>query len=221
MGSRPWPTPSEEETPVPHQCGRYLSQEATAVLRWIVVRIALPGLFPWCSLSDECASRFVFGLCGETRVFPWILPGALPPSPFVHSKRLSGCLVTEEGCKSLVSAFSSSSSHLKELDLSYNNPGEAGVKMLEQLRLDTLRVEPAGVRWLRPGLRKYSCQLTIDTNTVNTKLQLSDNNRKVTRVEEVQSYPDHPDRFDVCEQLLCRDGLTGRCYWEVEWTRRA
>ncbi|XP_076733908.1 stonustoxin subunit beta-like [Maylandia zebra] len=66
-----------------------------------------------------------------------------------------------------------------------------------------------------------SCQLTIDTNTVNTKLQLSDNNRKVTHVEELQSHPDHPDRFDVCEQLLCRDGLTGRCYWEVEWTRRA
>uniref|UniRef100_A0AAZ1Y0J0 B30.2/SPRY domain-containing protein n=1 Tax=Oreochromis aureus TaxID=47969 RepID=A0AAZ1Y0J0_OREAU len=78
------------------------------------------------------------------------------------------------------------------------------------------RVEPAGVRWLRPGLRKYSCQLTIDTNTVNTNLQLSDNNRKVTHVEEGQSYPDHPDRFDV-PQLLCRNGLTGRCYWEVEW----
>ncbi|XP_063322557.1 neoverrucotoxin subunit alpha-like [Pelmatolapia mariae] len=62
-----------------------------------------------------------------------------------------------------------------------------------------------------------SCQLTIDTNTVNTKLQLSDNNRKVTRVEEVQSYPDHPDRFDIHEQLLCRNDLTGRCYWEVEW----
>ncbi|CAI5677819.1 unnamed protein product [Oreochromis niloticus] len=79
------------------------------------------------------------------------------------------------------------------------------------------RVEPAGDRWLRPGLRKYSCQLTIDTNTVNTKLQLSDNNRKVTRVKEVQSYPDHPDRFDYWEQLLCSNGLTGRCYWEVEW----
>ncbi|CAI5677355.1 unnamed protein product [Oreochromis niloticus] len=139
----------------------------------------------------------------------------------LETLRLSGCLITEEGCKSLVSAFSSSSSHLKELDLSYNNPGEAAVKMLEQLRLDTLRVEPAGVRWLRPGLRKYSCQLTIDTNTVNKWLQLSDNNRKVTHVEEVQSYPDHPDRFDVCEQLLCRDGLTGRCYWEVEWMRGA
>ncbi|XP_071320633.1 neoverrucotoxin subunit alpha-like [Trachinotus anak] len=80
------------------------------------------------------------------------------------------------------------------------------------------RVEPAEVRWLRPGLRKYSCELTLDTNTVNTKLQLSDDNRKVTRVEEDQSYPDHPDRFDQCHQLLCGTGLTGRCYWEVEWS---
>ncbi|MEQ2230856.1 hypothetical protein ILYODFUR_033564, partial [Ilyodon furcidens] len=77
-------------------------------------------------------------------------------------------------------------------------------------------VEPAGVRWLKPGLRKYSCQLTIDTNTVSRKLQLSEDNRKVTRVKELQSYPDHPDRFDVRPQLLCSDGLTGRCYWEVE-----
>ncbi|XP_030608462.1 protein NLRC3-like [Archocentrus centrarchus] len=141
----------------------------------------------------------------------------------LHSKletlRLSGCLITEEGCKSLVSALSSNPSHLRELDLSYNHPGKAGVKLLEQLRLETLRVEPAGVRWLSPGLRKYSCQLTINTNTVNTKLQLSDNNRKVTYVKEVQSYPDHPDRFDDhWPQLLCRDGLTGRCYWEVEWS---
>ncbi|CAI5657729.1 unnamed protein product [Oreochromis niloticus] len=140
----------------------------------------------------------------------------------VETLSLSGCLITEEGCTSLVSALSSNPSHLRELDLSYNHPGDSGMKLLSAglkdpgWRLDTLRVEPAGVRWLRPGLRKYSCQLTIDTNTVHTKLQLSDNNRKVTRVEEVQSYPDHPDRFDV-HQLLCRDGLTGRCYWEVEW----
>uniref|UniRef100_A0A0G2LB63 B30.2/SPRY domain-containing protein n=1 Tax=Gasterosteus aculeatus aculeatus TaxID=481459 RepID=A0A0G2LB63_GASAC len=40
--------------------------------------------------------------------------------------------------------------------------------------------------------------------------------RKVTRVKEDQSHHDHPDRFDYCPQLLCRTGLTGRCYWEVE-----
>uniref|UniRef100_A0AAX7VTD9 B30.2/SPRY domain-containing protein n=1 Tax=Astatotilapia calliptera TaxID=8154 RepID=A0AAX7VTD9_ASTCA len=148
--------------------------------------------------------------------------GLKSPRCTLETLSLSGCLITEEGCTSLASALSSNPSHLRELDLSYNHPGPSGIKLLSAglkdpgWRLDTLRVEPAGVRWLRPGLRKYSCQLTIDTNTVNTKLQLSDNNRKVTHVEEVQSYPDHPDRFDV-RQLLCRNGLTGRCYWEVEW----
>uniref|UniRef100_A0AAZ1WZX7 NACHT, LRR and PYD domains-containing protein 12-like n=1 Tax=Oreochromis aureus TaxID=47969 RepID=A0AAZ1WZX7_OREAU len=150
--------------------------------------------------------------------------GLKSPHCTLETLSLSGCLITEEGCTSLASALSSNPSHLRVLDLSYNHPGDSGMKLLlaglkdPGWRLDTLRVEPAGVRWLRPGLRKYSCQLTIDTNTVNTKLQLSDNNRKVTHVEEVQSYPDHPDRFDgFSPQLLCRNGLTGRCYWEVEW----
>ncbi|KAM4560479.1 stonustoxin subunit beta-like [Odontesthes bonariensis] len=131
---------------------------------------------------------------------------------------LSGCLITEEGCASLAEAVTSNPSHLRELDLSYNHPGDSGEKLLRAALKDphTLRVEPAGERWLTPGLRKYSCQLTIDTNTVHRELKLSDNNRKVTNVREVQSYPDHPDRFDDY-QLLCRNVLTGRCYWEVEW----
>ncbi|XP_025758664.1 NACHT, LRR and PYD domains-containing protein 3 isoform X4 [Oreochromis niloticus] len=130
---------------------------------------------------------------------------------------LSGCLITGEGGISLVSALSSNSSTLREVDVSHNHPGDLGILSERQKDLDTLRVEPAGVRWLTPGLRKYSCQLTIDTKTVNRNLKLSDNNRKVTHVEEVQSYPDHPDRFDGWPQLLCKDGLSGRCYWEVEW----
>ncbi|XP_051258692.1 NACHT, LRR and PYD domains-containing protein 3-like [Dicentrarchus labrax] len=143
----------------------------------------------------------------------------------LETLRLSGCMITEEGCASLASALSSNPSHLRELDLRYNHLGDSGEKLLfglddTQWRLDTLRVEPAGIRWLRPGLRKYSCELTLDTNTVNRKIKLSDNNRKVTLVEEYQSYPDHPDRFDKCPQLLCRNGLTGRCYWEVEWSGR-
>ncbi|XP_077952808.1 protein NLRC3-like isoform X4 [Gasterosteus aculeatus] len=148
--------------------------------------------------------------------------GLKSPHCELETLRLSGCLITEEGCASLASALSSNPSHLRELDLSYNHPGDSGVKLLSagledpHWRLETLRVEPDGVRWLRPGLRKYSCELTIDTNTVNKQLKLSDNNRKVTHVMEDQSHPDHPDRFD-CHQLQCRTGLTGRCYWEVEW----
>ncbi|XP_049428272.1 protein NLRC3-like isoform X1 [Epinephelus fuscoguttatus] len=135
---------------------------------------------------------------------------------------LSVCLISEKGCVSLASALSSNPSHLRELDLRYNHPGDSGVKLLSarlkdpHCRLDTLRVEPGGARWLKPGLGKYSCELAFNTNTVHSNLKLSDNNRKVLYVDEDQSYPDHPDRFDFWPQLLCSTGLTGRCYWEVE-----
>ncbi|XP_039462998.1 NLR family CARD domain-containing protein 3-like [Oreochromis aureus] len=146
--------------------------------------------------------------------------GLESPHCTLETLKLSGCLITEEGFARLATTLSSKPSHLKELDLRYNHPGESGIKPLSAEVKDpywNVRVEPAGVRWLTPGLRKYSCQLTIDRNTVNKRLKLSDNNRKVTCVDEVQSYPDHPDRFDGWPQLLCRNGLTGRCYWEVEW----
>ncbi|XP_076850042.1 NLR family CARD domain-containing protein 3-like [Brachyhypopomus gauderio] len=136
--------------------------------------------------------------------------------------RLSGCLVTEEGCSSLSSALSSNPSHLKELDLTYNHPGDSGIKLLSarledpHCRLDTLRVDHAGKIRLKPGLRKYGCELTLDPNTAHTLLSLSEGNRKVTCVKKQQTYPYHPERFNVCTQVMCRESLTGRCYWEVE-----
>jgi len=39
-------------------------------------------------------------------------------------------MVTEEGCGYVSSALSSNPSHLRELDLSYNHPGDSGVKLL-------------------------------------------------------------------------------------------
>ncbi|XP_058872629.1 tripartite motif-containing protein 16-like isoform X2 [Acipenser ruthenus] len=69
----------------------------------------------------------------------------------------------------------------------------------------------------RAEFLKYSCQLTLDPNTVHRNLCLSVWNRKVTRRRETQRYPDHPERFDRCAQVLCREGLSGtRCYWEIE-----
>ncbi|XP_047429503.1 stonustoxin subunit beta-like [Mugil cephalus] len=78
-------------------------------------------------------------------------------------------------------------------------------------------MDHGGEHWLKPGLRKYFCELEVDTNSVSRKLKLSDNNRKVTYAEEEQPYPDHPDRFNYWNQLLCKNVVTGRCYWEVEW----
>uniref|UniRef100_A0A672HLE5 B30.2/SPRY domain-containing protein n=1 Tax=Salarias fasciatus TaxID=181472 RepID=A0A672HLE5_SALFA len=151
--------------------------------------------------------------------------GLESPHCKLEALSLSGCLVSEEGCASLVSAVRSKSSHLRELDLSYNHPGDSGVDELfaavedPQCSLETLRVDHGGQQRLKPGLRKYFSQLQLDENSMSRELKLSNNNRKVTHEWGEQPYPHHPDRFDVYKQLLCRNDLSGRCYWEVEWSR--
>ncbi|KAL0194924.1 hypothetical protein M9458_008496, partial [Cirrhinus mrigala] len=63
-----------------------------------------------------------------------------------------------------------------------------------------------------------ACFLTLDPNTANTELILSEENRNVIYVREYQSYPVHPDRFDEEYEVLCRESVCGRCYWEIEWS---
>uniref|UniRef100_A0A3P9D380 B30.2/SPRY domain-containing protein n=1 Tax=Maylandia zebra TaxID=106582 RepID=A0A3P9D380_9CICH len=188
------------------------SASEEALLRLLpVVKASNKALLSHCDLSERSCEALASGLSSQTSNLrqldlsninlkdsgvKLLSEGLKSPHCTLETLSLSGCLITEECCTSLASALSSNPSHLRELDLSMERKSDRGG---------------------RAGNISHSCQLTIDTNTVHTKLQLSDNNRKVTRVEEVQSYPDHPDRFDVHPQLLCRNGLTGRCYWEVEW----
>ncbi|XP_041948547.1 tripartite motif-containing protein 16-like protein [Alosa sapidissima] len=77
----------------------------------------------------------------------------------------------------------------------------------------------------RKDLLRYCCHFTLDPNTAQINLHLSEGNRRVERRAELQSYPDHPERFDGYSQVLCREGVSGRCYWEVErsgeWVRIA
>ncbi|XP_055013717.1 NACHT, LRR and PYD domains-containing protein 3-like [Boleophthalmus pectinirostris] len=178
-------------------------------------------------LSSQSSSLTVLDLSLNDLKDSWLkmlCVGLKSPHCKLEQLRLSGCLVSEEGCASLASALRSNPSHLKKLDLSYSHPGDTGVKLLSALQedlhctLDTLRLEPAGAVWLTPGLRKYFCDLTLDPNTADRNLKLSDNNKKVTRVRKEQLYPDHQDRFDGWAQILCSTGLTGRCYWEVQWS---
>lgn len=44
--------------------------------------------------------------------------------------RLIGCDVTDKGCANLASALTSDPSHLRALDLSENNLGDSGVKLI-------------------------------------------------------------------------------------------
>ncbi|XP_038843295.1 NACHT, LRR and PYD domains-containing protein 12-like [Salvelinus namaycush] len=150
--------------------------------------------------------------------------GLEDPDCKLHTLGLSGCLVTEEGCAALSSALRSNPSHLKELDLSYNHPGDSAGGLLSAALVDPtyklmkLNVDHGGECRLKSGLRKYACHLTLDPNTANPFLILSEGNRKMTWVEEKQHYEDHPDRFDYHPQVLCREGLSGyRYYWELKW----
>ncbi|XP_056444922.1 NLR family CARD domain-containing protein 3-like isoform X1 [Gadus chalcogrammus] len=190
-----------------------------------------------CHLSEECCEALASVLSSNSSSLKkldlstndlqdsgvkLLSAGLGSPHCTLETLSLSGCVVTQEGCASLASALSSNPSHLRVLDLSYNHPGDSGAAQLSAgledplWRLDTLSVEHGGVWRLKPALKKYACDLTLDPNTAHRRLSLSEDNRKVTLVEEVQSYPDHPDRFDYWEQVLGREALTGRCCWEVE-----
>ncbi|XP_055009842.1 NLR family CARD domain-containing protein 3-like [Boleophthalmus pectinirostris] len=132
--------------------------------------------------------------------------GLRNPQCNLENLGLSGCMMTEKSSSSLVSALDSNPHKLKMLDLSYNHLCETGKQLLTK-RVATLRVEPGGARFIKSGLKKYSCQFILDPTT-----------KSIFRVEEEQSYPDQSDRFDCCPQVLCCQRLSGRCYCELEWS---
>ncbi|XP_029283868.1 protein NLRC3-like [Cottoperca gobio] len=85
--------------------------------------------------------------------------GLKSPHCVLQSLRLSGCIITKEGCDSLASALKSNPSHLRELDLSYNHPGESRVKLLSA-GLETLNLDHGGEERLKSGMKK--CKFTVN-----------------------------------------------------------
>ncbi|XP_076142077.1 uncharacterized protein LOC143124420 isoform X2 [Alosa pseudoharengus] len=136
--------------------------------------------------------------------------------------RLCCCGITQIGCKALASALDSNPSYLRELDLSHNYPGVEGKAILSktQKKLQCeLRFDSEAEYWLKSGLRKYAWQITLDPNTVHNRLSWK--NQKVSVAKQDQRYQDHSERFQHCQQFLCTEGLTGKAYWEVDWSGRA
>ncbi|XP_060743655.1 E3 ubiquitin-protein ligase TRIM16-like isoform X1 [Tachysurus vachellii] len=99
-------------------------------------------------------------------------------------------------------------------------------KRVEQIceeEFNKIRAEAAAVQMILPSEPKnredflqYFCYLTLDPNTAHPVLILSEKNRVVTRSETRQRNSDHPERFDSRTQVLCKESVCGRCYWEVE-----
>ncbi|XP_073731914.1 E3 ubiquitin/ISG15 ligase TRIM25-like [Misgurnus anguillicaudatus] len=85
-------------------------------------------------------------------------------------------------------------------------------------RVTSVKITPNNEPKTRQDFLQYSCQLTLDTNTMNKSLHLSESNRRISWTERVQQYPAHPYRFDNVCQVLCRESVCGRCYWEIEFS---
>ncbi|KAK2868299.1 hypothetical protein Q7C36_000170 [Tachysurus vachellii] len=70
----------------------------------------------------------------------------------------------------------------------------------------------------RADLLHFSCDVTLDPNTANSYLCLSEGNRKVSTCYDSQYSPEHLDRFSGWAQVLAKEAVSSRCYWEVEWS---
>ncbi|KAI5607491.1 tripartite motif-containing protein 16 [Silurus asotus] len=62
------------------------------------------------------------------------------------------------------------------------------------------------------------CYLTLDPKTAYRNLILSEKDRVVRHSQRKLTYSDHPERFVNIAQVLCKESVCGRCYWEVEWS---
>ncbi|XP_037389787.1 NACHT, LRR and PYD domains-containing protein 12-like [Pygocentrus nattereri] len=194
-----------------------------------------------CNLTDRCCSNLASVLSAlsclrelelrdndlQDSGVKQLCAGLQDPQCTLQKLSLSGCCVTEEGCSALGLTLNSIHSELKELDLSYNHPGEKGLRQLATIlddpccKLEKLNVEFCSEFRNKPGLKKYACEITFDPNTAHRTLSLT-GNKKVTKTKGEQPYPDHPDRFEYYGQVLCRESLCGaRFYWETEWTKDA
>ncbi|KAM9436756.1 NACHT, LRR and PYD domains-containing protein 3-like isoform 1-T2 [Clarias gariepinus] len=192
----------------------------------------------WCNLTESSCLNLASVLRSHTHLtelelrdndvqdsgLKMLCTGLQDPGCSLQKLGLSGCCVTEDGCSALVLALNTDLSQLRELDLSYNHPGESGVRQLSAVRddphrkLEKLSVDHCGEYRIKPGLKKYACEITLDPNTAHRTMTLN-GDKQVTRTRSQHSYPDHPDRFEFYAQILCRESLSGaRFYWETDWT---
>ncbi|KAM7393637.1 hypothetical protein PAMP_020494 [Pampus punctatissimus] len=68
----------------------------------------------------------------------------------------------------------------------------------------------------RSELLKYATVLTMDSKTAHKRIALTEGFTKASVSDEHTNYPDSPERFAVCSQVLASKGFSrGRHYWEV------
>ncbi|XP_075907485.1 protein NLRC3-like isoform X2 [Nelusetta ayraudi] len=125
---------------------RYCPSEEVLLRLMPLVKASEEALLDGCNLSERSCTALLSTLssasCSLTKLdlsnnclqdsgVKLLCEGLQSPNCMLKSLRLSDCLITTDGCSSLASALSSRQSRVRDLDVSYNHPGNNGAKQLK------------------------------------------------------------------------------------------
>ncbi|XDV28534.1 hypothetical protein PO909_031816 [Leuciscus waleckii] len=166
-----------------------------------VIKTSKRALLSNCDLTEESCSALASVLSSDSSILKdldlsnnnlqdsgvKLLSEGLKNNCKLEKLRLSNCGITEEGYKALASALRSNPSHLIELDLRGNDPGQSGVKELSDL-LQYQKSQLKTLRFLSPPADE-ACQyvrtIVGDNPLLLRELNLSKRELGDTRVNQI------------------------------------
>ncbi|XP_043073513.1 NLR family CARD domain-containing protein 3-like [Puntigrus tetrazona] len=193
------------------------------------VEVEADSLETLASALGSCSLKSLdLSMCGLTDSSVELLStGLSKPGCKLEILRVTHCSITEAGAACLAKALSSNPSHMREIDLSINPVKGPGLDQLRSVledpatRLERLIVDGLEEQRDMETLRQHACNLTWDPNTSSSRVHVSEKEEALAVYQRnPEPVPRHPERFEVPGQIMSKEGLSGRHFFQLEWFGR-